>query len=134
MILAKSEIYERGIKPILNTIIMEKFLIEIRNGGDTASCLRSIQSFLSSRTHFVTSVEWGCLEGEHKAWLIIKTSNRDDAMRIIPAAYRQNAKITRLHKFTGKEIDETMLEAPRIFLTKNPLQNQFKGLNTAPLE
>ena len=134
MILPKSEIYERRIKPILNTIIMEKFLIEIRNGGDTASCLRSIQSFLSSRTHFVTSVEWGCLEGEHKAWLIIKTSNRDDAMRIIPAAYRQNAKITRLHKFTGKEIDETMLEAPRIFLTKNPLQNQFKGLNTAPLE
>jgi len=95
---------------------MEKFLIEIRNGGDTTSCLRSIQSFLSTRTHFVTSVEWGHLEGEHKAWLIIKTGNRADAMRIIPAAYRQNAKITRLHKFTGKEINETMLDTPRILL------------------
>jgi hypothetical protein len=111
---------------------MEKFLIEIRNGGDRASCLRSIQSFLSSRTHFVTSVEWGCLEGEHKAWLIIKTSNREDALRIIPAAYRQNAKITRLHKFTSKEIDETMLETPRILSTKHPIQIQFKGLNTGP--
>ena len=84
---------------------MEKYLIEIKNGGDSASCLQSIQSFLSSRTHFVTSVEWGCLEGEHKAWLIIKTSNSADALRIIPAAYRQHAKITRLHKFKGNLID-----------------------------
>ena len=100
---------------------MEKFLIEIRNGGDTASCLRSIQSFLSSRTHFVTSVEWGCLEGENKAWLIIKTGNRADAMQIIPAAYRPYAKITKLHKFTGKEIDESMLEHPPQFLPEETL-------------
>jgi replicative superfamily II helicase len=91
---------------------MEKFLIEIINGGDTASCLRSIQSFLASRTHYVTSAEWGCIEGEKKAWLIIKTSNSDDAMRIIPAAYRETARITRLHKFSGKEIDESLLSSP----------------------
>lgn len=108
---------------------MEKFLIEIRNGGDVASCLRSIQSFLSTRSHFVTSVEWGCIEGEHKAWLIIKTGNREDAMRIIPAAYRQNAKITSLHKFTGKEIDETMMEYPKIISAKNQVQHNIKDFN-----
>ena len=118
----------------LNTIIMEKFLIEIKNGGDRASCLRSIQSFLSTRSHLVTSVEWGCLEGEHKAWLIIKTGNRDDALRIIPSAYRQNAKITRLHKFTGKEIDETMLEYPVIVSTKDGLQHHFKGFDSTTLQ
>lgn len=90
------------------TFLMEKYLIEIKNGGDKASCLRSIQSFLSSRAHYVTSAEWGCMEGENKAWLIIKTSNPADAMRIIPAAYRQHAKITQLHKFKDKEIDEGM--------------------------
>ena len=108
---------------------MEKFLIEIRNGGDRASCLRSIQSFLSSRTHVVTSVEWGCIEGEHKAWLIIKTGNREDAMRIIPAAYRQNAKITRLHKFTETEINESMLEQPRLVSTNDRSQHHFKDFN-----
>jgi hypothetical protein len=113
---------------------MEKFLIEIKNGGDIASCLRSIQSFLSTRTHFVTSVEWGSIEGEHKAWLIIKTGNRDDAMRIIPSAYRQNAKITRLHKFTGKEIDETMLERPVITTAKDGLQHHLKGFNAPPIQ
>lgn len=110
-------------------VIMEKFLIEIRNGGDRASCLRSIQSFLSSRSHFVTSVEWGCIEGEHKAWLIIKTGNREDAMRIIPAAYRQNAKITRLHKFTGKEINESMLEQPSLVSTNDRSKHHLKDFN-----
>lgn len=94
--------------------IMEKYLIEIRNGGDSASCIRSIQSFLSSRSHYVTSVEWACLEGEKKAWLIIKTANSADALRIIPAAYRQHAKITRLHKFTIREIDQTFMQANQI--------------------
>ena len=89
---------------------MEKYLIEIRNGGDSASCLRSIQSFLSSRSHYVTSVEWGCREDENKAWLIIRTGNSSDAMRIIPAAYRQHAKITPLHKFTVKEIDRAFFQ------------------------
>ena len=112
---------------------MEKFLIEIKNGGDTASCLRSIQSFLSSRSHFVTSVEWGCLEGENKAWLIIKTTNRSDAMRIIPAAYRQSAKITKLHKFTGKEINEDMLKHPLMVSPENRLKNHLKDFNATSL-
>jgi len=113
---------------------MEKYLIEIKNGGDKASCLRSIQSFLSSRSHFVTSVEWGCIEGESKAWLIIKTSNSKDAMRIIPAAYRQNARITRLHKFTGKEIDESMLESPLPVSLQVQTQNLFKEFKPEPVK
>jgi len=108
---------------------MEKYLIEIKNGGDAASCLRSIQSFLSNRSHYVTSVEWGCLEGEHKAWLIIKTENSDDALRIIPAAYRQHAKITRLHKLTGKEIDEAFLDKVRIEANEGLIQFPFHGVS-----
>ena len=108
---------------------MEKYLIEIKNGGDRASCLRSIESFLSSRTHYVTSAEWGCLEGEHKAWLIIKTTNSADALRIIPAAYRQHAKITRLHKFNGKEIDQAFQDTRETIPGENHLQPPFHGLS-----
>lgn len=89
---------------------MEKFLIEVLHGGDKESCLLSIQSFLAARSHYVSSVEFGCLEGEHKAWLIIKTKSEKDAMRVIPAAYQQNAKITKIHKFTRKQIDESLLD------------------------
>ena len=112
---------------------MEKFLIEIKNGGDKVSCLRAIQSFLSSRTHYVTGADWGCIEGENKAWLIIKTENREDALRIVPAAYRQYAKITRLHKFTGKEIDESMLEPPLQILAKDRPQHLLNGFKATSL-
>jgi len=116
------------LESVLDNPIMEKYLIEIKNGGDTASCLRSIQSFLSTRSHYVTSVEWGCLEGEHKAWLIIKTENSSDALRIIPAAYRQHAKITRLHKFTGKEIDESLLHKIKKGANEGLIQFPFHGV------
>lgn len=89
---------------------MEKFLIEVKHGGDKSSCLLAIQSFLSSRSHYVSSVEWGCIEGEQKAWLILKTENKETAMKILPAAYRQNAKVTEIHKFTRKEIDQVIAE------------------------
>ena len=112
---------------------MEKFLIEIKNGGDKVSCLRAIQSFLSSRTHYVTGADWGCIEGENKAWLIIKTENREDAMRIVPAAYRQYAKITRLHKFTGKEIDESMLDPPLEISAKDRSKQQLNGFRATYL-
>lgn len=114
-------------------MVMEKFLIEIKNGGDKVSCLRAIQSFLASRTHYISGAEWGCLEGENKAWLIIKTENRNDAMRIVPAAYRQYAKITRLHKFTGREIDESMLDNPVQIPKDDQLLIQPSGLEVSPI-
>lgn len=89
---------------------MGKYLIEVKHGGDKSSCLLAIQSFLASRSHYVSSVEWGCLEGEQKAWLIIKAENQETALRILPAAYRQNAKITEIHKLTLREIDQALVD------------------------
>lgn len=48
-------------------------------------------------------------------------------MRIIPAAYRQNAKITRLHKFKGKEIDRLMPDHPGKIPVKTPVYIPFQG-------
>ena len=85
---------------------MEKFLIEVAHGEDKSSCMRAIQVFLRSGSHFVTNAEWGCLDGDHKAWLIVEVEDKASAERILPAAYKRNAKITRLHKFTREEIGE----------------------------
>lgn len=85
---------------------MEKFLIEVPHDEDKGSCKRAIQVFLRSGSHFVTNADWGCMDGDHKAWLIVEVENKDAAIRILPAAYRRNAKITRLHKFTREEIGE----------------------------
>ena len=83
---------------------MERFLIEVPHKEDKASCKRAIQVFLSSGTHFVTKAEWGCMDGDHKAWLMVETENKEAARRILPSAYQQNARITQLHKFSREEI------------------------------
>ena len=83
---------------------MEKFLIEVAHGEDKASCKQAIRVFLSSGSHFVTKAEWGCMDGDHKAWLIVEIENKEAAMRILPSAYQQNAKITQLHKFSIEEV------------------------------
>jgi replicative superfamily II helicase len=89
---------------------MEKYLIEVPHAGDKASCVRAVQVFLSSGSHFVTNAEWGCKDGEHKAWLIVEVESREDAMRILPSAYKKDAKITRISKFTRKDMEEAVLK------------------------
>ena len=84
---------------------MEKYLIEVPHGGDKTSCVRAIKIFLSSGSHFVTNAEWGCTDGEHKAWLIVEVNNKEEALRILPSAYRVNAKITKINKFTREQMD-----------------------------
>jgi hypothetical protein len=92
--------------------IMEKYLIEVTHGADKNSCMRTIQVFLRSGSHFVTHADWGCLDGDHRAWLIVEVEDKESARRILPAAYQHDAKITRLHKFTREEIGapEKLLE------------------------
>ncbi len=65
----------------------------------------AINIFLRSGSHFLAQADWGCLDGEHKAWLIVEAENKDEIIRIIPSAFRSDAKIVKLHTFTTEEMD-----------------------------
>jgi hypothetical protein len=83
---------------------MSKFLIEVPHGADKASCDQAIQIFLQTGSHFLTHADWGCLDGEHKAWIVADVPTREDAEMILPPAFRSAAKITRLATFTSKDL------------------------------
>jgi hypothetical protein len=83
---------------------MAKFLIEVPHGADKASCDQAIQIFIQTGSHFLTHADWGCLDGEHKAWIIADVPTKDDARMILPPAFRSAAKITRLATFTSKDL------------------------------
>jgi len=85
---------------------MNKFLIEVPHGADKKSCDQAIQIFLHTGSHFLTHADWGCLDGEHKAWLMVEVENKDEAKLILPSLFRSSAKITQLTTFTGKDILE----------------------------
>ena len=87
---------------------MEKYLIEVPHSADKIECLRAVKIFLNSGSHFLSHADWGCFDGEHKAWLIIDADNKDEIIQMLPPAYRKDAKITLLHKFGLADIEEQL--------------------------
>ena len=85
---------------------MSKFLIEVPHGADKKSCEQAIQIFLQTGSHFLTHADWGCLDGEHKAWIMVEVNNKEEARYILPSVFRSTAKITQLTTFTAKDILE----------------------------
>lgn len=85
---------------------MARFFIEVPHEQEKTACERAIKTLLSTGSHFITHADYGCLDGEHKAWIIVELDNKEQAKTILPAEYRSQAKIVQLTKFTLNEIDE----------------------------
>jgi hypothetical protein len=84
---------------------MGKFLIEVPHEASQAACVNAAKIFLQTGSHFLANANWGCHDGEHKAWLIVEVENKDQAMQILPSALKPEAKIIALHTFTREEMD-----------------------------
>jgi hypothetical protein len=73
--------------------------------------VRAGRRYLSkSGSHWVTHADWGCRDGDHRAWIIIEAEDKDEARRIVPPAFRASAKVTGLNKFTVADIDTILRE------------------------
>ena len=84
---------------------MAKFLIEVPHEGTKRDCTRAVEVFLRTGSHFLTHADWGCKDGEHKAWLIIDVATKDEARSVVPPEYRSRAKIVGLNAFSQEDLD-----------------------------
>ena len=84
---------------------MPRFLIELEHNDDYDACVKAVSTLLSTGSHFITNTDWGCSDGEHKAWLIVEVENKDQARQIVPSLFRSETKITKLHTFTREEME-----------------------------
>jgi hypothetical protein len=48
------------------------------------------------------------MDGNHSAWMIVDVDRREDALQVVPPAFRDQAKIVALNKFTMEQIDTLM--------------------------
>ena len=85
---------------------MPRFLIEVPHESHALDCARAVEVFLTTGSHFFTHADWGCRDGEHKAWIIVEVDTRDEAICIVPPAFRSQAKVVQLNAFTQEEIGE----------------------------
>jgi len=97
---------------------MGKFLIEVPHEEEVIACARVVEIFLKSGSHFVTHADWGCRDGEHKAWILIEVDNKEEARRVLPPAFRSQAKIVSLNRFSMEEIDDIVSKHRRDARTK----------------
>jgi hypothetical protein len=87
---------------------MPKFLIEVPHSPEVNACARVVQIFLKTGSHFLSHADWGCMDGEHKAWIIADVADKTEASGIVPPQFRADAKVTRLNKFTMDEVEEIL--------------------------
>ena len=87
---------------------MARFLIEVPHEANTEACARAVRVFLDTGSHWLTHADWGCMDGVHKAWIIVDVENKDEARTILPPIFRSQAEIVRLNEFTIAQIDEIM--------------------------
>jgi hypothetical protein len=87
---------------------MAKYLIEVPHEPETRECALAVHVFLTTGSHFLKNADWGCLDDEHKGWIIVELDNKEEARNILPPNYRSKAKIVRLNKFSMEEIDEIL--------------------------
>ena len=84
---------------------MARFLIEAPHAEETEACARVVEIFLKTGSHFLSKADWGCMDGDHKAWIIVDVDSKEEARSILPPQFRADAKITKLNYFTMDEID-----------------------------
>ena len=91
---------------------MARFLIEVTHEADERACALAIEILFKTGSHWLTNAEWGCLDGEHKGWVIVDVESKDEARGILPPIYRSKAKIVKLNKFSMEEIREILCQHP----------------------
>ena len=89
---------------------MSKFLIEVPHESEKMACLRTIQTFLGSGSHFVANADWGCRDGDHRAWIVVDMASKEEARAIVPPTFRSRAKVIALNSFTLREVEEMVSE------------------------
>lgn len=89
---------------------MARYLIEVPHSADKRACLQAIQIFLKTGSHYLTHCDWGCMDGEHKAWITVETNSKDEALRIVPPAFRAQAKVVKLDQFSLEQVQRALTQ------------------------
>ncbi len=89
---------------------MTRYLIEVPHEDTKDACGQAIKAFRETGSHFMTNADWGCGDGEHKAWFVVDLESKEQARTILPPLLRENAKIVELQQFNAAASERTVQE------------------------
>ena len=80
---------------------MDRYLIETPHTHE--ECVQLLDQILAMG--YLHNFDWGCMDGDHSGWAIIEAESRDQASLAVPAMVRLKARIVKIHKFTGEDVE-----------------------------
>jgi hypothetical protein len=86
---------------------MPRFFVEVPHENTREACDKAIEVFRNSGSHFLTNAEWGCHDGEHKAWFMLELDDKETVKELLPPLFRRDAKIVEIVKFNNQTMVET---------------------------
>ena len=87
---------------------MARFLIEVPHEAKTNECAQAAKILISTGSHYLAHADFGCLDGEHKAWIVVEVEDKKAARFILPVPFRPQAKIIQLNKFSLAQLEEIL--------------------------
>lgn len=84
---------------------MSRFLIEVPHEAEVVACSKAAKVLLETGSHFLTHADFGCYDGDHRAWIVLEADTKTEARNMLPVAYRGTARIVGLNKFSIEELD-----------------------------
>ena len=85
---------------------MAKFLIEVPHDPTLTACIHAVEIFHQTGSHFLTHADWGCLDGDHRAVIIVDVGSKQEARGIVPPVFRSAARVVELNTFTPEQLEE----------------------------
>jgi hypothetical protein len=84
---------------------MARFFIEVPHEAKPEACIQAVKAFLNTGSHFLAKADWGCYDGDHKAWMILDLDSKKEALSVLPPGFKSDAKIVQLNKFTLEDVE-----------------------------
>ena len=67
-------------------------------------CLAVMDEVAAMGADALAKWDWGCMSGDHTAYIKVQAMNEAEALKAVPASVRGKAKAIRLNQFTIEEI------------------------------
>jgi hypothetical protein len=81
---------------------MAKFLVE--SSHTARECVWALRQVLRQGSENLEQYDWGCRDGVHVGWAIVKANTKFDVQSTIPEMLRAQTRIIRLNRFRPEEI------------------------------
>lgn len=85
---------------------MPRFLVEVPHEEDSVACARAVEILLKTGSHYLTNADFGCMDGDHRAWIIVECDDKTEARNMLPTEYRPRARVTALNRFSLEGIQK----------------------------